>query len=81
MTKKDYIIISRCINQVVRQYPEVKAQKALMALFVYLCNELYADNPKFNSKSFWSACGMQKIDCPMRGRMSQCSDKEDCIHN
>ena len=78
MTKKDYIIISRSIAQVVRQYPEADAQKAIRALFVYLKSELYADNNKFDETKFAKACGLSQMKECLHENMSRDNQGGQC---
>jgi len=49
MTKKDYIIIARCLNQVYKFYPK---EKSIKALIPFLRSEFYSDNNKFDENKF-----------------------------
>lgn len=63
MTKKDYELIAKAVNECAHQLENYEQWKGdgggadfLWHLTVYLCNELGALNSKFNKLKFHDAC-------------------------
>jgi hypothetical protein len=52
MTKKDYVLLARGI---VRGLPDIAARKVFA---VALAEELSAENPRFDERKFYAACGL-----------------------
>jgi hypothetical protein len=58
MTKKDYILIARALNNVGKKTDVRKKQywQAIMDIVIVLGGELQQDNPRFDYSKFVEAC-------------------------
>lgn len=56
MTKRDYVLIARCIAQVRSEYD---ADTAMDALTTLLSTQLREDNRRFNIERFTRACAQE----------------------
>lgn len=55
MTKKDYNIIARAINQVYSEHKNTISQGAINEIVVNLINEMHNDNSRFDEDKFRKA--------------------------
>lgn len=58
MSKKDYSAIAETIRQQIDNHPD-SHRIPLEVLAKNLCRIFLADNPRFDSRRFLSACGIQ----------------------
>jgi hypothetical protein len=61
MTKKDYIVIAKTLNKLVKGVEQDFSKHhmgVIRELVNNLSNKFQADNPQFNKKIFWKACGL-----------------------
>jgi hypothetical protein len=61
MTKKDYIVIAKTLNKLVKGVEQDFSKHhmgVIRELVNNLSSEFKADNPQFNKKIFWKACGL-----------------------
>jgi hypothetical protein len=61
MTKKDYIVIAETLNKLVKGLEQQFSRHHLgvvRELVNKLSDEFQEDNPQFDRKIFWKACGL-----------------------
>jgi len=61
MTKKDYVLIAKTFNTLVKGVEQDFSKHhmgVLRELVNNLSDKLVEDNPKFNRVTFWKACGL-----------------------
>ena len=61
MTKKDYIVIAKTLNKLVKGVEQDFSKHhmgVIRELVNNLSNEFQEDNPRFDREIFWKACGL-----------------------